>query len=487
MLTGVDFVCDNQALLGKWSAALSGLQANVVCVHGYDQPVLIEGGGYPGIWLECGPLEGAVYGIINPKVALDNHRIFFRQQRDDGYLPCWIWADRAGHGQIQMVVPIAATAWEVFQRCGDRGFLQQAYDACQRWDRWLTRYRDTLGTGLCEAFCEYDTGHDNSPRFHGLPLEGRDGDARWCPAAGRLPYVAPDLSATVFGGRLALAEMARALGREEEAAGWTVQARQTRQLLLKVCYDLESACFYDRNRDGELVKIRGDALTRVLSEHVVDTGLFERIYRQQIRHADRFWTPFPLPSIAADDPAFVRELSPNSWGGASQALTALRAPRWFGHYGRRADLTHLMRQWIAALVADDGFRQQMNPWTGKFTPGPATYSPAMLVLIDFVRRLCGPETTPVGIAWNCTRLPDMGTARLQVGDMAIHYETDRAVLSMGDNQVAEVCGQCRVLTDARGRLTGVVGIAPEPQEILIRLQQGSVLAANLLPDQELLL
>ena len=74
------------------------------------------------------------------------------------------------------------------------------------------RYRNTRGTGLCEGFCTYDTGHDNSPRWKGMPNRCTDNDSRLCPAAPGLPRLCPDLSATVFGGRVALAKMARILG-----------------------------------------------------------------------------------------------------------------------------------------------------------------------------------------------------------------------------------------------------------------------------------
>jgi hypothetical protein len=93
-----------------------------------------------------------------------------------------------------------------------------------------------------------------------------------------------------------------------------------------------------------------------------------------------------LCALAANDPSFVRELPANSWGGASQALTALRAPRWFEHYGKSADLNELMQRWVEALLAAPAFMQQMNPWTGEFSTSEG-YSPAMCVFIDFVDRL----------------------------------------------------------------------------------------------------
>jgi hypothetical protein len=381
-----------EAVDRKYAQALEGLAANTRRVLGYEEPVLIEGGVYPGVWLECAPLEGLVYARHAPKIARANHDVFFHHQREDGYLPCFVWFEQLGTGQIQMVVPIAATAWELASRLGDEAFLQRAYTACSAWDDWLMRYRNTRGTGLCEAFCEFDTGHDNSPRWEGLPHSCPGEDARVCPRAGELPYLAPDLSASVYGGRVALSAMARALGKFSEADRWLDLAEKIRQAILRHCFDPEDECFYDVDRTGKFVRIRGDLLTRVLGEHVVDQPLFERIYARHVRNPASFWTPYPLPSIATDDPRFVYALPKNSWGGASQALTALRAPRWFGHYGKQSDLEHLMRRWLEALLRADSFMQQMNPWTGEFSTSEE-YSPAMCVFIDFVDRLRALETT----------------------------------------------------------------------------------------------
>ena len=91
-----------------------------------------------------------------------------------------------------------------------------------------------------------------------------------------------------------------------------------------------------------------------------------------------------------DDPAFVRPIPRNSWGGASQALTALRAPRWMEFYGKSAELGQMMQAWCDALMKDGMFRQQLDPMTGIFTEGGSKgYSPAALVLVDSTCRLAG--------------------------------------------------------------------------------------------------
>ena len=226
-------------------AARACLLANVRTLPRYEKPVLIEGAVYPGIWQECGPHEGLVYASVVPivtselasahtplQVALHNHLAFFALQRADGQLPASIKTTEAGFGQIQMVVPIAATAWELAQTSRDQQFLATAYASCSRWDAWLRRYRDTRGTGLVEGFCTYDTGHDNSPRWAGVPNRCPDADARKCPPMASMPRLCPDLSATAYGGRVALAHMAEALGKKDEAVRWLADAEHIRRLIV---------------------------------------------------------------------------------------------------------------------------------------------------------------------------------------------------------------------------------------------------------------
>ena len=494
----ITFQTDNLPLQAMHDAALTQLARNIVPVTGYDRPVLVEGAEYPGTWLECGPHEGLVYGMVDPQIALDNHRVFFQSQHEDGYIPCYLtrpefdWPlPRIGTGWLQTVVPLAATAWEVSALYDDDTFLQDAYTACTRYDAWLARHRDTQGTGLCELFCEFDTGHDNSPRFaRGMPRGCPDDDACRCPEWGALPYLAPDLSATIYGGRIALAKMARRLGLEREAAAWDEKAQATRRALLAWCFDAEDGCFYDLDRNGRFVRVRGDALTRVLGEHGPDQALFEAIYARHIKNPEAFWTPFPLPSIAADDPAFVRELPPNSWGGAAQALTALRAPRWMDYYGKHADLRHLMMQWVQALTAADGFRQQMNPWTGEFTPGGAAgYSPAMLVGLEFVSRLHGVRREADHLEWACGLPPGASQSRYTLewpGNAAmLTQDAAGAALTLNGSPVAQVVGGCCLITRSDGAPQAVIGIQPSPVPVRLALPGQPIQTVTPAPDQRL--
>ena len=473
-----------------YDKALSILAGNVQMMPRYSHPVLIEGAVYQGIWMECGPQEAAVYRKFRPDVARQSHLSFFELQRADGQLPCNNKVTETGFGQIQMVVPIAATAWEIAAATGDDELLQAAYRACGMWDDWLMRYRNTRGTGLVEGFCTYDTGHDNSPRWAGIPPQCPNKDAKLYPPGLNLPRLCPDLSATTYGGRVALAAMARALGKTDEADQWAEKAESLRRLILDRLYVAADAAFYDLDAQNTFVRVRGDILTRVCGEHVPDQAMFDELWSRQIHNPQAFWAPYPLPSVALDDPQFVRPIPSNSWGGASQALTALRAGRWLEHYGKPSAFSVMMTAWCRALQADMSFRQQMDPLTGAFTQGDAPgYSPAALVMMDYTWRLAGVCEAADGLWWNVRpghAAANKATFRLPTDGgkvAAMVYDGRGAELSLDGAVIGRIDGLARLVSDKAGKAVAVVGISDKGEKVAMHLAGQPVRHMTVLPDQ----
>jgi hypothetical protein len=475
------FATANSRWQTAYDKALEVLAGNIKMMPYISAPVLIEGAQYQGIWQECGPHEALVYRKFRPDVARNSHMTFFELQRADGQLPANNKITETSFGQIQMVVPIAATAWELARATGDSELLEAAYRGCSAWDAWLLRWRNTLGTGLIEGFCTYDTGHDNSPRWKDMPNQCPNKDARRHHPIAALPRLCPDLSATVYGSRRALAAMAAALGKSGEADRWSQSADAIRAAILARLYVPEDGAFYDLDPADQFVRVRSDVISRVCGEHVIDQATFDHVWDRQLGNPMAFWAPFPLPSIALDDPGFVRPIPGNSWGGASQALTALRAPRWMEHYGRTAELAQLMTHWCEAIQDDPSMRQQIDPLTGKFTqedsPG---YSPCALLMVDFTARLFGVQETGDELHWNVRpEHPAMQDASFTLTTdgkrvATIRYAKGMAELTVDARLVARVSGGGgRLITDAAGAPKAVLGTELQAQRIKVQNQAGT--------------
>jgi hypothetical protein len=486
-----EFKTANSRWQSTYDAAMAVLANNVQVLPRFDKPVLIEGSVYHGIWMECGPHESLVYRKFRPDVARNSHMTFFELQRADGQFPANNKISEAGYGQIQMVTPIAATAWELAQATGDDGLLHKAYDACSKWDAWLKRYRDTRGTGLTEGFCTYDTGNDNSPRWAGIPNACPDKDAKKCPEVPSLPRLCPDLSATTYGARVALAAMATAMGKKSEADQWMESAQKIRGLIPSRLYVREDAAFYDLDAQNEFVKVRSEAITRVCAEHVVDQALFDDLWTRQIYNTKAFWPAYPLPSIAVDDPHFVRPIPRNSWGGASQALTALRAGRWLEDYGKAAEFSLMMDRWCEAIQREGTFRQQVDPLSGAFTREDApNYSPCALVMMDYTWRLAGVCETPDALHWNVRPgHPAAELARFRMRtdggrEAVMEYHNHGTTLSLGGRQLGRIeSGVARLVTSKAGAPKALLGISEVPQKVTVRLRGKALRTVELRPNQ----
>ena len=293
---------------------------------------------------------------------------------------------------MQTVFPFVRCAMRVADICGrPKSDYRCIYDAGKRYDEWFVRNRDRAGRGLVEMYCEYDTGHDQSPRVTdgGIPHSCPGNDAVNMPDLPCMPISAVDLSATLYGNRIALAELAGRLGLDAEAAEWRKKAAEVKAAIRKWCYDPETDFYYDRARDG-LRRYRTEHITRLFLNHVVDQQEFDRIYSRYFESPEEFDTPFPYPAISISDPSFVKECYQNCWGANCQANTALRALFWLPEYGRLDERDALLGEWASMLIETNGdFTQEVNPFTRKPLPSGGNYTPTLLLCVEAARRFCG--------------------------------------------------------------------------------------------------
>ncbi|AYF97968.1 MGH1-like glycoside hydrolase domain-containing protein [Protaetiibacter intestinalis] len=467
------FVALGGPLAARRRQALTELADCIRPLAGAGDPVLVEGGAYPGAWVEStGSISVEVLTRFAPAVARATHLRFAELQRDDGLLPYKVTDAGPGFSQIQMVTPLSRTVWNHYLLTGgtDTGYLRAMYDALAANDAWLARHRDTRGTGGVEAFCTFDTGHDASPRFWGVPDRCYRGDAaRVDPAHPELPFVAPDLTANVAAQRRYLARIATELG--ADAAPWVAAAAASTAALVAQCL-ADDGRYYDRDARGELRRIASDVILRVYEAEHGDDAEFAAALDRDLLNTRRFLSAAGLTSLAMDDPRFSGDASRNSWGGPVNLLSMIRAAHPFELHGRVAEHARVATATLTALAVADRFPQCLDPFSGAAGYTEA-YSPALLFLLDQLERSSGVLPRPDGELWlsglTPTRLEhgaaaDAVGASRRVGGALYELAGDdeRIVVERDGSRLAEFPRGWRLVADAAGAPVAVVNLAAAP-------------------------
>ena len=382
---------ERKELLARRPDVLNSLLGNVCHIAAQDEPVLLVGAGYNGIWLEHNQ-DNLFLAEYAPDAAWSSQLLFMRTQREDGllayHLP--ITHKNASYAQVQCVYPFARCAFEV-AKYTNRAIddFRRIYDVAARYDAWMEKYRNRRGTGLVEMYCEYDTGHDNSPRVTdgGIPRCCPDCDAANMPDLPLMPVLSVDLSAMCYGNRIALAEIADYLGMPEEAVYWRSKAEKLQELIRKHLYCAEDDYYYDVDSNG-FRRYRTEHLTRLFLNEVLSQEEFDRLYRKYFEDERHFMTAFPYPSVSVSDPHFNSALPVNCWGSNTQALTSLRALLWLKKYHRQDECTALLRRWMRTFLEHPGeYRQELNPFTGTPIGDGKNYSPTLILYLEGLKVL----------------------------------------------------------------------------------------------------
>lgn len=466
--SGVRFVSSADQLTSRYYDAVREL-FDCIAPAADETPILHEGGIYHGCWLEStGTINAELLSRFLPSITTATYAAFARYQRSDGLFPYKITPQGPGFNQIQLVTPLARSVWNHFRLNRlDTDWLSHMFGAMARYDAWLARHRDTLGTGAVEAFSTYDTGHDLSSRFWHVPDSPFGNDpTRYDPDNPILPFIAPDLTANVACQRDYLGAMADHLGGDGNA--WRDKAEASRTALYAQCFDPDDAFFYDRDRHGRLVRIQSDNLLRVLACEIGDAGKFAEALDRYLLNTRKFFAKFPLTSIALDDPRFDPNAGQNSWDGPSNFLSIIRAAHAFEHHGRDVELSWIMQPTLSALFTADRFPQTLNPYTGAagFTE---KYAPSILCLLDFVERLSGILPRPDGAIWFTGLIPKPATHRYELWETAyarridgVEFEllntVESSEIHRNGTLLARFPAGLRLITDRTGALVEIVGL-----------------------------
>lgn len=502
--TSVNFTTSDTQLQALYNHAITKEASNTVqFAPGFD--VLVEGCGYGNVWLETQPMGGAMYGVRNLRVALNNQLIFMRTQREDGRLPGMVtktgtdgvvhptysYPGNANHSMLQGFY-MASPAIDVALLMAAGGtplptvsaYLGELSVTLAAFEAWLWRARNSSGTGVLWLTDTADTGEDGSDKYRPLPSN---------PISP--PFESMDMMGYAHDAQRALARIARVTGNASGATHWEGRMATTAAALKARLWrgGDQGACF-DRERDGggAFVSTLLHNNLRAMWSGVFDAGMADAFVAQHLMNTSQFWTPTPLPSIAASDPRF-QNIPGNNWGGPAEGLTYQRAIRALGSYGHHAEVVMLGALQAAALGVTGTFPQQINPLTGIPDHGDG-YGPMILSLLEYTALTTGVAVVAEGevggmegflpsLAFSAIATPAAATmgggeqgvapsfnASLTLGGTlwALQgFGNGTFVGWRGGSQVFACTGSTRVVVNWEGVVTGVVGASSHTQEVVL--------------------
>ena len=232
---------------------------------------------------------------------------------------------------------------------------------------WLERERDLEGDGLLWIVQPDESGLDASPQF----------DRVWGPRAHALPgfvllvrrnrRYGYDLRRIVAAGGPALCEVTTNVlyGLSRLAAG----RPSITGALVDRLWDEERGLFFSQakpDRDGPLVATCASLAPLALPD--LPEAIGRRMIEEHLLREDRFWLPYGMPSVAADEHTFtagetVEWFARRYWRGPMWVNVSWLAWLGFVRLGYTAEAAELARR-TAAAVRQGGLREYYDPYTG---------------------------------------------------------------------------------------------------------------------------
>ena len=366
---------------------------------------------YPFQWFWDSCFHAIVWSRFDAERAADELRGLFANQEPDGLIPHVVfWKGdlvsrlqwhhlesrttgripfyRRPHTTAQMQPPVIAQAVERVVDAGAAGFLEDALPYLERYYRYLAAFRDPDGDGLISIVSQFESGLDFSPVY-----DASIGFRRARPAAllarTRLPQLRNKLANydletifrrfrhhqedmlvnAVYGqGLRALARLATQAERDAVARWASRTADDVTAALLERAWDERSKLFVNLAGPDErraAVKTIHGLIPLVLPD--LPPEIVDRV-ASHLDDPQTFGAPYPVPSVALDEPTFVRDHRLNGfrfiWRGPLSMNT-----NWFLVHGLRGHGHDEAADRIAArsreVVERGGLNEFYDPLDGR--------------------------------------------------------------------------------------------------------------------------
>ncbi|MEK6238890.1 MAG: trehalase family glycosidase [Planctomycetales bacterium] len=223
----------------------------------------------------------------DPRVGFGHIANMAHAAYEDGRFP-WYTSPRTNkvklnHDSRSGLSLLPHTAWLHFQIHGDKALLAEIYPAMKKNCQWWLADRDPNGDGLFDVAHQLETGQDDL--------------FRWGEENRELRYDAVDATSHAYLNLKAAANMARALGKTEDAERFAKAAQKTRAALNSTLWDAKRNAWFDRHPQ-----------TKRLADYLAITTFYPHfagaaeanqlsVFQQHLLNPREFWLPHPVPAL----------------------------------------------------------------------------------------------------------------------------------------------------------------------------------------------
>ena len=267
---------------------------NILSPQGYfrRESVAPSKAHYVGAWQWDNYFHALAFRYTDKALAHDQIQFMLDHQLPDGMIPDAVY-DEGTITQLEMPVAAAVTkppivgwiAMHVYDQTGDEQMLREIYEPLVRWNSWWFGLNDDDSDGIVQYSHPFSSGLDDSPLWdEGVPVEAVDLNTYLC--------IQMD----------AMSKMARILGRAREAEMWRKKSDALADRMVEHFYDAEAGLFWSQ-KDHRPIRVLTPFNLYPLWTGRMPREISERLVAH-LQNPKEFWTPHPLPTVAACDPKY---------------------------------------------------------------------------------------------------------------------------------------------------------------------------------------
>lgn len=286
--------------------------------------------------------------LQDPELAMNSQRVFKERQYENGYINyrtgAYLDEIIEHEGELTSSAPwYAWINWEVYKITQDKAFLEEMYESSKRFYEFYISNRDKDGDGLCEW------------GGHAVLESVRDASvAVWDEVGWPANFEGVDLNSMLVMEAKSLEQMAMALDKPEEAALWRADHETRSRLINETFWDEETGFYYNADKkDNDFTFEKENDLKRmeIIGFLPLWAGIASPEQAQRLvghlTNPDKFWRPYGVPSLAADDPFYNDK---GYWNGPVWVEWDYLIQRGLQTYGYDAEARELVNRVSAGMI-----------------------------------------------------------------------------------------------------------------------------------------